>query len=68
MDDGNDITGGEDKLSRSPKFRKATTGKSVVWTHAFRETELVPLDVVEGSAPVPLADWLGLPGIEEVPL
>jgi hypothetical protein len=48
VDDGNDITGGEDK--------------------EFREAELVPLDVVEGSTPVALADWLGLPGIEEVPL
>lgn len=34
---------------------------------ASREAELVPLDVVEGSAAVPLADWLRLPGIEEVP-
>jgi hypothetical protein len=25
--DGNDITGGEDELSQSPKFRKGITGK-----------------------------------------
>lgn len=47
MYDGNDITGGEDVLSRSPKFRKAAIGKSVVWTYAFREAELVPLNVVD---------------------
>jgi hypothetical protein len=66
--EGNDITGGEDELSRSPKFRKATTGKSVVWTHALTEAELVSLNAVEDPAAVPLADWLRLPGIEEVPL
>ena len=68
MYDGNEITGGEDELSRSPKFRKVTTGKSVVCTHALREAELAPLNVVESSAAVPLVDWLRLPGIEEVPL
>ena len=68
MYDGNDITGGEDELSRSPKFRNATTGRGVIWTHALREAELLPLNVVEDSATAPLADWLRLPGIEEVPL
>lgn len=68
MYDGKDITGPEDELSRSTKFRKATTGKSVAWTHALREAGLVPLNVVEGSVAVPLADWLRLPGIEEAPL
>ena len=47
MYDGNDITGGEDALSRSSNFRKTAIGKSVVWTHAFREAELVPLNVVD---------------------
>jgi hypothetical protein len=59
--DGNDITGGEDELSRTPKFRKVTTRKSVVGTHAVGEPE-------EDSAAGSLADWLKLPGIEEKPL
>jgi hypothetical protein len=32
-----------------------------------REPELVPLDVVEDSAAVPLANWLKLPVIEVEP-
>lgn len=60
MYDGNDITGREVELS-TIKFRKVITGKSVVGTHGVREPE-------EDSAAVSLANWLGLPGIEEIPL
>jgi hypothetical protein len=33
---------------------------------ALREAEFAPLNVVEGSAALPLADWLRLPGMEEI--
>ena len=58
--------GGEDKLSRSPKFRKATIGRSIVWTHKFKKVELLPLNIIEDSAAVPLTNWLRPPQIEEV--
>jgi hypothetical protein len=63
MYDGNDITGGEDKPSRSPRFRKAITGKSMVWTYVFREAELTRLNVNRGFR---CGATRRLPGIEEV--
>ncbi len=54
MYDGNDITGGEDELVTI--IQKGDHRRCVMWTHAFREAELVSLNVVEGTTAVPLAD------------
>jgi hypothetical protein len=52
---------------RSTKFsEKVNHRKCVVWTHAVRAPELVPLNVVGDSVAAPLGSWLL--GIGGVPL